>query len=170
MCYHILNWKGAIILSRSEKIVQSVKELVEEMPPDQITYAAIADKANVHWTTVRNTWAVRKICVRYQSARKRIRQTNQDTRERVMDAAIQVFAQHGYAGATMAKVRKKRDRRKASFTGILRTSVIYIWRTANVMKTTSATSCLVKLRRSCNLRIVLRRCHNGFIRSWRNVW
>lgn len=120
--YHILNWKGAIILSRSEKIVQSVKELVEEMPPDQITYAAIADKANVHWTTVRrHVGSKEDLRALINQLARESGQTNQDTRERVMDAAIQVFAQHGYAGATMDQVAKEAGQTK---------SVVY-WHFAN---------------------------------------
>lgn len=109
-------------MSRYDTIVQSVKELLDQLPPDQITYAAIADKANVHWTTVRrHVGSKEELLTLVHQLAQQLGQSSVDTRTRVMDAAIEVFARHGYTGATMDQVAQEAGQTK---------SVVY-WHFAN---------------------------------------
>lgn len=92
-------------MSNYDKIMQVVEELASQYPIDQISYSSIAEKADVHWTTVRRHVGSKEDLQKLLS-QKRPEQgmLHADTRTRVMDAAIKVFATHGYSGATMDQV------------------------------------------------------------------
>ncbi|MFC4307177.1 TetR/AcrR family transcriptional regulator [Cohnella boryungensis] len=92
-------------MSNYDKIMQVVEELASQYPFDQISYSSIAEEADVHWTTVRRHVGSKEDLQKLLS-QKRPEQgkLHSDTRTRVMDAAIKVFATHGYSGATMDQV------------------------------------------------------------------
>lgn len=88
-----------------DKIIQASIELALQRPADQISYAEIAARAGVHWTTVRRHLGsrekMRELLAQEQQDRGL---TNADTRTRVLDAALQVFSRQGYAGSTLDQV------------------------------------------------------------------
>lgn len=110
-------------MSSYDKIMQAVEELVSQYPLDQVSYSRIAEKAHVHWTTVRRHVGSKEELHKLLS----LKQSNQgkpqtaDTRTRVMDAAIEVFARQGYSGATLDQVALEAGQTK---------SVVY-WHFAN---------------------------------------
>lgn len=92
-------------MSNYDKIMQVVEELASQYPIDQISYASIAEKADVHWTTVRrHVGSKQELQELLSQKRPEQGKLHSDTRTRVMDAAIKVFATHGYSGATMDQV------------------------------------------------------------------
>ncbi|WP_270165000.1 TetR family transcriptional regulator [Paenibacillus sp. SYP-B4298] len=88
-----------------DKIMQVAEQLAARYPIDQISYSSIAQEAGVHWTTVRryvgDKQALQQLLSRKQPEQGKL---HADTRTRVMDAAIKVFATHGYYGATLEQV------------------------------------------------------------------
>nr|WP_253944647.1 TetR family transcriptional regulator [Paenibacillus sp. NEAU-GSW1] len=94
--------------------MQAALKLVSERPTDQIGYVDIAKLAGVHWTTVRrhlgNKENMRELLV---ERREEQGHSYADTRTRVLDAAIRVFAKHGYAGATMDQVAAEAGQTKS---------------------------------------------------------
>jgi AcrR family transcriptional regulator len=92
-------------MSVYSKIIHAAIELASQRPVDQISYADVAAAAGVHWTTVRRHLGskdkMRALLAEKQAERGL---TNADTRTRVLDAAIRIFAKHGYAGATLDQV------------------------------------------------------------------
>ncbi|WP_340026556.1 TetR/AcrR family transcriptional regulator [Paenibacillus sp. FSL K6-1096] len=92
-------------MSSYDKIMRAVEELAAKYPMDQISYSSIAKRADVHWTTVRRHVGgkeeLQELLSRWQQQQGEL---HSDTRTRVMDAAIRVFAMHGYSGATLDQV------------------------------------------------------------------
>ncbi|MEK3718444.1 TetR/AcrR family transcriptional regulator [Paenibacillus sp. FSL R7-0333] len=92
-------------MSSYDKIMRAVEELAAQYPLDQISYSSIAKRADVHWTTVRRQLGskeeLQELLSRWQEQQGKL---HSDTRTRVMDAAIKVFARHGYSGATLDQV------------------------------------------------------------------
>ncbi|AFY79423.1 transcriptional regulator [Pleurocapsa sp. PCC 7327] len=93
--------KGFPATSRDE-ILAAAKRLAAERPLDKINLTDVAKEAGVSWPTVR----------RYVGNKKQLREllaTEQtssspqllDTRSRILASASRIFAQHGYAGATL---------------------------------------------------------------------
>lgn len=92
-------------MSNYNKIIQVVEELASRYPIGQISYSSIAEKADVHWTTVRRHLGSKEELQKLLSQKLQEQgKQHSDTRTRVMDAAIKVFAVHGYSGATMDQV------------------------------------------------------------------
>jgi TetR/AcrR family acrAB operon transcriptional repressor len=109
-------------MSHYTKIMQVAEELASQYPIDQISYSSIAEQADVHWTTVRRHVGTKeelqKLLSRLQPQQEKL---HADTRTRVMDAAIKVFAMFGYSGATLDQVALEAGQTK---------SVVY-WHFAN---------------------------------------
>lgn len=85
-----------------DRILTASKELSTKYPADKITFADIAEIAEVHWTTVRRHFGSK------EAMRQRIvelQELNQnhhlDTRSKILDSAGKVFGEYGYEGATL---------------------------------------------------------------------
>ncbi|MDQ0190673.1 TetR family transcriptional regulator [Alicyclobacillus cycloheptanicus] len=86
-------------------ILDAAYELARERPADQIGYADIARKANVHWTTVRRHLGPRehlRSLLRAEQASTGMELN--DTRSRILTAAERVFAEKGYSGSSLDDV------------------------------------------------------------------
>lgn len=98
-----------------QTILQIAYQLAEELPVDQIGFADIARRANVHWTTVRrhvkSRENLRKL-LRDRQAAQGVSHT--DTRSRILSAAAQVFADRGYSGASLDDVATAADLTKGA--------------------------------------------------------
>ncbi|MGF9910688.1 TetR/AcrR family transcriptional regulator [Brevibacillus porteri] len=74
-------------------------------PVDQITYADLAEVAGVHWTTVRrHLGSKQEMRALLANKQEQLGLINKDTRTRILDAAMRVFAKYGYAEATLDHV------------------------------------------------------------------
>jgi AcrR family transcriptional regulator len=102
-------------MSNHEKIINAAIELALQRPVDQISYANIAKLADVHWTTVRKHLG-NKDKMRALLVEKQVEWglSNADTRTRVLNAAIQVFAKNGYNGATLDEVAAEAGHTKSA--------------------------------------------------------
>jgi AcrR family transcriptional regulator len=88
-------------MSTQERILAAARKLAQTQPIHDISLTAVAKEADVSWPTVR----------RYLGNKQQLRdfltqeapQADQplDTRSRILASARRVFAQHGYAGATL---------------------------------------------------------------------
>ncbi len=88
-----------------QTILHALSELAQELPVDQIGFADVARRANVHWTTVRRHLGSR------EAMRTVLREQQQehgveyaDTKTRILDAAERVFAEQGYANTSLDHV------------------------------------------------------------------
>lgn len=92
-------------IKANERILRAAYELAAQRPFDKITFADVAKVAGVHWTAVRRHFgdkqAMRKLLAERQAASG---QALADTRTRILAAAAGVFAEYGYAGATLEQV------------------------------------------------------------------
>lgn len=86
----------------NDKILAAAKELADKRPVDKISFADIAEKAEVHWTTVRRHFgskeAMREKINGFQISNKT---QFQDTKTKILDSASKVFGKYGYEGATL---------------------------------------------------------------------
>lgn len=91
-----------------DKVLNAAERLAQSKPFDQITFAEIAQEAGVHWTAVRRhfgdkqgmrSWLLEKQLERDGSLA--------DTRTRILEAAAAMFAEQGYANASLDKVASK---------------------------------------------------------------
>lgn len=99
-------------MSTYTKIIQAVNNLATQYPVDEISYADIARLANVHWTTVRRHLGSKEEMRKMLSQLYR-EHSMTDTRTRVLNAAIQIFAKHGYHGTTMDQVASEAGQTKS---------------------------------------------------------
>ncbi|CAM4458715.1 TetR family transcriptional regulator [Paenibacillus macerans] len=92
-------------MNHRDKIIQAFMELAGRLPADKISYEEVARAAGVHWTTVRRHLGG-KDDMRAMLAGRGAEPEGlpADTRTRVLDAAMEVFARHGYAKAAMDQV------------------------------------------------------------------
>jgi AcrR family transcriptional regulator len=92
-------------MSVRDKVLQAAERLAAAKPFDQITFAEIAEEAGVHWTAVRRHFGD-KLGMRSWLQEKQSADSGQltDTRTRILDAATRVFAEQGYANASLEKV------------------------------------------------------------------
>lgn len=88
-----------------QAIFDAIAALAHDLPADHIGFADVARRAGVHWTTVRRHIGSR------EALRTRLREQQEaqgvshaDTRSRILAAAEQVFADHGYAGTALDDV------------------------------------------------------------------
>lgn len=91
-------------MSVREKVYQAAEQLVTEKPYDQITFAEIAEIAGVHWTAVRRHFGSKQ-GLRDWLTEKQLQTYSflPDTRTRIIKAATEVFAEQGYANASLDK-------------------------------------------------------------------
>ena len=87
------------------RILKAAREITTEKPLDTINLAEVARKAGVSWPTVRrhvgNKEHLRSLLA---EERPELLEKNLNTRGRILAAASQVFAEHGYDGATLDMV------------------------------------------------------------------
>ncbi|GAB2677205.1 TetR/AcrR family transcriptional regulator [Paenibacillus thermoaerophilus] len=92
-------------MNTRERIIEAAYELAEQRPSDQIRFADVAKAAGVHWTAVRRHFGsredMRRQLTQWQTENGR---PFADTRTRILEAAARVFAEQGYAGATLDHV------------------------------------------------------------------
>lgn len=85
-----------------DRILMASKELAAANPADKITFADIADKAEVHWTTVRRHFGSKELMRRkLKELQNENDQLHMDTRSKIVSSAAAVFAEYGYEGATL---------------------------------------------------------------------
>jgi len=87
------------------RILEAARVIAAEKPLDTINLAEVARKAGVSWPTVRrhvgNKEHLRALLAK---ERPELLEKNLNTRGRILAAASQVFAEHGYDGATLDMV------------------------------------------------------------------
>lgn len=85
-----------------ERVMAASKELAAKYPADKITFADVADLAEVHWTTVRRHFGskeeMREKLVDFQDPNLN---HHLDTRTKIVKSAGKVFGELGYEGATL---------------------------------------------------------------------
>lgn len=88
-----------------ERILKAAYALAAQHPFDKISFADVAKEVGVHWTVVRRHFGSKQEMRRVLAA-KQAESGNAlaDTRTRILDAAARVFAEQGYAGATLDQV------------------------------------------------------------------
>ncbi|MDN4068749.1 TetR family transcriptional regulator [Paenibacillus vini] len=91
-------------MSVRTQVLKSAEELVKSKPFDQITFAEIAKMAGVHWTAVRRHFGDKQGLRSWLAERQSDNNgTLADTRTRILEAAAKVFAEQGYATASLEK-------------------------------------------------------------------
>jgi AcrR family transcriptional regulator len=86
----------------NDRVLAATKELATKYPADKITFANIAEKAEVHWTTVRRHFGGKdEMRRRILSFQEPYQNHHLDTRTKILESAGKVFAIHGYEGATL---------------------------------------------------------------------
>lgn len=86
-------------------ILHALTELSQELPADQIGFADVARRANVHWTTVRRHLGSRDAMRALLRAHQQASGVEYaDTRTRILAAAERVFAEGGYANTSLDDV------------------------------------------------------------------
>lgn len=92
-------------MSTNMKIIEAAVKLAMNRPVDQIHYSDVAREAEVHWTTVRRHLGskenMKEMLVKKQAE---YGLTNTDTRTRIIDAGMKIFAKHGYSSASLDQV------------------------------------------------------------------
>lgn len=92
-------------MNNRDRVLKAAAQLAQQLPADKITFAAVAKEAGMHWTAVRRHFgskqAMRQFLVEKQSDQAR---SLADTRTRILEAAARVFAERGYAGASLELV------------------------------------------------------------------
>lgn len=89
-------------MASRDEILAAARRLASDRPLDKINLTDVAREAGVSWPTVRryigNKQQLRDLLA---SERSEASQPLLDTRDRILASATQVFAQYGYAGATL---------------------------------------------------------------------
>lgn len=97
--------QGVVVIKPTERILKAAYELAGRHPFDKITLADVAREAGVHWTAVRRHFGdkqgMRKLLAERQAESGK---ALADTRTRILAAAAGIFAEYGYAGATLEQV------------------------------------------------------------------
>lgn len=96
-------------MKSAQRIMEAARELAIARPYDKISFKDIAEKAQVHWTTVRRYFGdkekMRQYLLEIQA------QTNKpgfaDTKTKILLSAERVFAKHGYEGSTLDQVAEE---------------------------------------------------------------
>lgn len=93
-------------MKTTPRIMEAARELALSHAYDKITFADIAKKAQVHWTTVRRAFGskekMRQQLLEFQSEIKG--PVSSDTKTKILESAERVFAKYGYDGATLDQV------------------------------------------------------------------
>ncbi|MCM3704003.1 TetR family transcriptional regulator [Paenibacillus macerans] len=93
-------------MNHHDKIIQALMDMATRLPANKISYEDVARAAGVHWTTVRRHLGSKDEMRALLAGRgpEPESSAHEDTRMRVLDAAMEVFARHGYAKAAMDQV------------------------------------------------------------------
>lgn len=93
------------MMSVKEKVLEAAEKLAQSLPVDRITYAEIAREAGVHWTAVRRHLGSKQDMQAWLKEKQGAEQgAFADTRTRIMEAGVNVFAALGYHQASLDKV------------------------------------------------------------------
>ena len=88
-----------------DKVIQAAEKLAQTLPFDRITYAEIAKEAGVHWTAVRRHLGDRQEMRAWLKEKQAALQDPfADTRTRILEAGVKVFAELGLHQASLDKV------------------------------------------------------------------
>jgi Transcriptional regulator len=93
-----------IDLSVRDKVYQAAEQLAASKPFDLITFAEVAQQAEVHWTAVRRHFGSKQKMREWFKERQAGHAELAGTKSRVLEAAAHVFAAHGYTNSSLDKV------------------------------------------------------------------
>lgn len=87
-----------------DKVMAAAEKILKTKPYDQITFAEIAKEAGVHWTAVRRHFGGKPQMREWLQAKQAEERRFADTRTRILEAGQRMFAEFGYAKASLDKV------------------------------------------------------------------
>jgi len=87
-----------------DKVMAAAEKILNMKPYDQITFAEIAKEAGVHWTAVRRHFGGKRQMREWLKAKQAEESRFADTRTRILEAGQRMFAELGYANASLDKV------------------------------------------------------------------
>ena len=87
-----------------DRVMAAAEKLLGTKPYDQITFAEIAREAGVHWTAVRRQFGGKRQMREWLRAKQAEESRSADTRTRILEAGQRMFAELGYAQASLDKV------------------------------------------------------------------
>ncbi|MBG9791071.1 hypothetical protein ABD76_00375 [Paenibacillus dendritiformis] len=91
-------------MSSYDHIVRTARKLAAERSAERLTYADIAAAAGVHWMTVRRHLGDKRNMMELlteDAGTRDAERTKPETRQRILDSARHIFAEHGYAAANL---------------------------------------------------------------------
>ncbi|KMK74423.1 TetR/AcrR family transcriptional regulator [Alkalihalobacillus pseudalcaliphilus] len=92
-------------MSVRDRVFQVAEKLLETKQFDQITFAEIADSADVHWTTVRRYFGNKEnMRVWLKEKQTNMKEVFTDTRTLIIEAGTRVFSVKGYVNSSLDKV------------------------------------------------------------------
>lgn len=94
----------AFELSVRDQVMTAVEKILKTKPYDQITFSEIAKEAGVHWTSVRRHFGGKLQMREWLRAKQAEESHFADTRTRILEAAQRMFAELGFANASLDKV------------------------------------------------------------------
>jgi AcrR family transcriptional regulator len=87
-----------------DQVMAAAEKMLDTKPYDQITFAEIAREAGVHWTAVRRHFGGKRQMREWLKARQAEESRFADTRTCILEAGQRMFAELGYAQASLDKV------------------------------------------------------------------
>jgi AcrR family transcriptional regulator len=87
-----------------DNVMAAAEKILKRKPYDQITFAEIAKEAGVHWTAVRRHFGGKTQMREWLQAKQAEENRFADTRTRILEAGQRMFAELGYANASLDKV------------------------------------------------------------------
>jgi Transcriptional regulator len=92
-------------LTVRDKVLQAAERIAETKPFDAITFAEVAEAAQVHWTAVRRHFGGKREMREWLKEKQEARDPAlADTKTRVLESAASVFSAFGYTNASLDKV------------------------------------------------------------------
>lgn len=92
-------------MNNRDRVLTAAARLAERLPADKVTFAAVAEEAGMHWTAVRRHFGSKQAMRQFLSEKQVDQgQSLADTRTRILESAARVFAERGYAGASLELV------------------------------------------------------------------
>ncbi|WP_035985311.1 TetR family transcriptional regulator [Leptolyngbya sp. KIOST-1] len=88
-------------MSTRDRILAAARQLAQTQPPQDISLTAVAQAAGVSWPTVRRYLGNKQQLQAFLAQESPQVDQPLDTRSRILASAQRVFAQQGYAGATL---------------------------------------------------------------------
>ena len=92
-------------MNKHERIMKAAYELAAQNSYDQISFADVANKADVHWTTVRRYFGGKPEMKSWLAEKQlEMESVPVDTKTQILDAAARIFAKYGYVASTLEQV------------------------------------------------------------------